>query len=137
MIETCLKEGKIVPMEVTIALLQNAMKASGSHRFLIDGFPRAMDQAMKFEEQVCPSRAVLYFECPEDVMLKRLLKRGESSGRADDNVETIRKRFKTFNEVSMPVINYYAANDKIIIVSCLNNPEKVYEETKRAIAQIV
>lgn len=39
-------------MEVTIALLENAMLASGQKRFLIDGFPRKMDQALKFEEQV-------------------------------------------------------------------------------------
>lgn len=52
-----IKEGLIVPMEVTIALLENAMKeameTSKATRFLIDGFPRKMDQALKFEEVVC------------------------------------------------------------------------------------
>lgn len=52
LIKTYIREGKIVPMEVTIALLENAMLASGQKRFLIDGFPRKMDQALKFEEQV-------------------------------------------------------------------------------------
>ncbi|KAF9907778.1 hypothetical protein BX616_000336, partial [Lobosporangium transversale] len=50
LIRSYIKEGKIVPMEVTIALLENAMLASGQTRFLIDGFPRKMDQALKFEE---------------------------------------------------------------------------------------
>ncbi|KAF9428475.1 hypothetical protein BGZ94_002266 [Podila epigama] len=50
LIKTYIKEGKIVPMEVTIALLENEMLASGQTRFLIDGFPRKMDQALKFEE---------------------------------------------------------------------------------------
>jgi len=45
-------QGKIVPMEITINLLKNAMVQSGGHRFLIDGFPRQMDQALKFEETV-------------------------------------------------------------------------------------
>jgi len=48
-------QGKIVPMEITINLLKNAMVQSGGHRFLIDGFPRQMDQALKFEETVGPS----------------------------------------------------------------------------------
>jgi UMP-CMP kinase len=47
-----IKEGLIVPMEITIALLEKAMKESKGTRFLIDGFPRAIDQALKFEETV-------------------------------------------------------------------------------------
>lgn len=77
LINSYIKEGLIVPMEITIALLYNAMKASKGDRFLIDGFPRKMDQALKFEEVVCPSQFTLYFECPEGEMEKRLLKRGE------------------------------------------------------------
>ena len=50
---------------------------------------------------------VLAFDCPEDAMRERLLARGQSSGRADDNEETIVKRFRTFVEQSKPVITYY------------------------------
>lgn len=42
--------------------------------------------------------AVLALDCPEEVLIERLLKRGETSGRTDDNVETARKRFHTYNE---------------------------------------
>jgi UMP-CMP kinase len=63
LIQTCIREGTIVPMRVTIKLLENAMRATlesksgsgweaGKGRFLIDGFPRKMDQALKFEEDV-------------------------------------------------------------------------------------
>lgn len=116
-----IREGLIVPMEVTIALLEQAMKeamAEGkAKRFLIDGFPRKMDQAVKFEEVVVPSKLVLFFECPEEVMLKRLLKRGESSGRVDDNIESIRKRFNVFTETSMPVIDAFEKQNKVKKVS--------------------
>lgn len=107
LIRTYIREGQIVPMEVTIKLLENAMRAalqskSGSGwgddkgRFLIDGFPRKMDQALKFEEDVCQSSLVLFFTTDEETMLKRLLKRGETSGRDDDNIESIKKRFGVF-----------------------------------------
>jgi UMP-CMP kinase len=64
LIQTCIKEGTIVPMEVTVKLLENAMSAAleeprrsegwknGKGRFLVDGFPRKMDQALRFEEEV-------------------------------------------------------------------------------------
>lgn len=112
-----IREGLIVPMEVTIALLEQAMKEAMAEgkgkRFLIDGFPRKMDQAVKFEEVVVPSKLVLYFECPEEVMLRRLLKRGESSGRVDDNIESIRKRFAVFIDTSMPVIDAFDKENKV------------------------
>nr|KAJ3418359.1 bifunctional uridylate/adenylate kinase [Polyrhizophydium stewartii] len=131
LINTYIKEGKIVPMEITIALLRIAMSKSGGKRFLVDGFPRQMDQALKFEELVCESKIVLYFECPEEEMLKRLLKRGETSGRVDDNIESIRKRFETFRDTSYPVIEYYDKIGKVKKVSCLNPVDKVYAQTRR------
>ncbi|KAF9433527.1 hypothetical protein BGZ76_009317 [Entomortierella beljakovae] len=130
LIKSYIKEGKIVPMEVTIALLENAMIASGQTRFLIDGFPRKMDQALKFEEVVVPSKFTLYFECPEEVMLKRLMKRGETSGRSDDNIESIKKRFRTFTDTSYPVIEYYNKSGKVHTVSCVDSPEAVYSKVK-------
>jgi UMP-CMP kinase len=117
LIANIIKEGKIVPVEITLELLKNAMGASGSNRFLIDGYPRKMDQALKFEEVITPCKAVLFFDCPEDVMLERLLKRGETSGRTDDNVESIQKRFVTFKETSYPVIEYYEKLNKVIKVN--------------------
>lgn len=53
-----------------------------------------MDQALKFDQSVCPSRAVLFFSATEDVMLERLEERGKTSGREDDNKESIVKRFR-------------------------------------------
>lgn len=133
-----IREGIIVPMEITVTLLSNAMAAileekkkkgenSGEQisRFLIDGFPRKMDQAIYFEETVCPSPGTLFLSCPEDVMLDRLLKRGETSGRDDDNIESIKKRFRVFEETSMPVVNYYEKMGKVMSVSAVGTETEV------------
>ncbi|TPX55128.1 hypothetical protein PhCBS80983_g05575 [Powellomyces hirtus] len=133
LINTYIKEGKIVPMEITIALLHAAMKEAKSSRFLIDGFPRKMDQALKFEEAVVKSKFVLYFECPEEEMLKRLLKRGETSGRVDDNIESIKKRFRVFEDTSYPVIEHYQDQGKVQKVSCKQPIASVYAQTKDVI----
>ncbi|KAJ3324882.1 hypothetical protein HDU76_013300 [Blyttiomyces sp. JEL0837] len=154
LINNIIKEGQIVPMEITISLLHAAMKKSGGKRFLIDGFPRQMDQAEKFEEEsggkrflidgfprqmdqaekfeeeVCESKLVLFYECPEEEMLRRLLKRGETSGRVDDNIESIKKRFQVFKDTSYPVVEAYEKRGKVAKVSCINTVDGVYKETK-------
>ena len=135
MIKSYIKEGQIVPMEVTIQLLENALNASieenGNRKFLIDGFPRKMDQAVAFEEKVVPSKFTLFFDCPEKAMRERLLKRGETSGRADDNEESIVKRFKTFVDTTMPVVEKFEKEGKVVKVDATKNPEEVYEDVKK------
>jgi len=121
-------------MEVTVALIENAMKGAirtqGKSKFLIDGFPRKLDQAYKFEEEVCPSAFTLFFDTTEDVMLERLMKRGETSGRADDNIESIKKRFRTFKETSYPVVEYFKAQGKVVDVDAAGSPVDVYTHVK-------
>ena len=66
--------------------------------------------------QVCDCTAVLMFDCPEEVMVERLLERGKTSGRVDDNEETIRKRFHTFQQATLPVIEHYQQLNKVKLV---------------------
>jgi UMP-CMP kinase len=60
---------------------------------------------------------VLFFDCPEEVMAERLIVRGATSGRADDNEVTIRKRFATFRDSSMPVVAALARLGKVNLLS--------------------
>ncbi|RXK37436.1 UMP-CMP kinase [Tremella mesenterica] len=150
LIKDYIREGKIVPMEVTVKLLENAMRVSlsnppvtsgplaehwknGKGRFLIDGFPRKMDQALKFDEAVCKSSFVLFINTTEEVMLVRLLERGKTSGRADDNKESIVKRFRTFVETSMPVVDYYRAREKVVEIDSSPPADVVYDNVRVAI----
>lgn len=134
-IQQHIKNGTIVPMEVTIGLLSDAMerikKNEGKTRFLIDGFPRKLDQAVKFEEDVVRARFVLFFDADEATMLKRLLERGKSSGREDDNEESIRKRFRTFEETSMPVVDAFERDGRVEKVDALKSVEEVYGLVKQ------
>lgn len=131
-----IKEGTIVPQEITIALLEQAIKdkySTGATRFLVDGFPRKMDQALTFEQQIAKSSFTLFFECPENVMLDRLLERGKTSGRTDDNIESIKKRFRTFIDTSMPVVDYFEKQGKIVKVQCDQPVDVVYGKVKDAL----
>ncbi|KAI0851525.1 uridylate kinase [Daldinia vernicosa] len=143
-----IRNGLIVPMEVTIALLEAAMRqildetststdaaAQGRKKgkFLIDGFPRKLDQALKFEEAVVPARFVLFYDCPEAEMERRLLERGKTSGREDDNAESIRKRFRTFIDTSMPVVDYFEKQDRVVKVDARLKPDEVFAITQKEI----
>jgi adenylate kinase/UMP-CMP kinase len=131
--EAVMKEGKLVSQEVTIGLLRAAMVASSKTEFLIDGFPRALDHAKTFERQIKPCELVLFFDCPEEVMTERLLSRGKTSGRTDDNAETIRKRFKTFVESSLPVVGHYEAQGKAHKISAIQPPDEVFLEVQKVL----
>merc|ERR1719410_2114383 len=100
MIRTIIAEGKLVPAKVTVRLLQQAMAQAateGKTHFLIDGFPRNMDNVTTWEAQVAAAadvRGVLFFDASEEAMTQRLL--GRNEGRDDDNLATVQRRVVTF-----------------------------------------
>jgi len=149
LIQNCIREGIIVPMEVTIKLLENAMHArleekistagwaEGQGLFLIDGFPRKMDQALKFEEDVCVSSLTLFFTTTEEVMANRLLERGKTSGREDDNIESIKKRFQTYKNDTMPVIQHYNELNKVTEIDSSPSVDVVYATARKVINELL
>lgn len=72
-------------------------------------------QGQEFEKEIAPCTKIIYFEVSDATMTERLINRGKSSGRVDDNVETIKKRLNTFHQHSKPVIEAYSS--KCVIVS--------------------
>ncbi|KAJ2559884.1 bifunctional uridylate/adenylate kinase [Coemansia sp. RSA 1933] len=130
--------GWIVPHEITVKLLRKQiMQHPGHDLFLIDGFPRNIEQAKVFEDTLCVPKKVLYFECPEEKLLERLLERGKTSGRSDDNAESIKKRFHTYFNTSKPVIDDYTKQGKVIKISCMGSKDDVYAKTKKQMAAFI
>ncbi|XP_052211614.1 UMP-CMP kinase 3-like isoform X2 [Diospyros lotus] len=129
MIENMIKEGKIVPSEVTVKLLERAMQQSGNEKFLIDGFPRNEENRAAFETVTgIQPKFVLFFDCPAEEMERRILSRNQ--GRDDDNIDTIRKRFKVYMESSLPVIEYYNSKGKVRKIDAAKPVEEVFEAVK-------
>ena len=71
---------------------------------------------------------ILNFDCPEDVLVERLLDRGKTSGRADDNPESIRNRIKVFNSSTRPALDFYTRFGKVHTVSSTGTIEEVYSQ---------
>jgi adenylate kinase family enzyme len=141
-IKRTIELGQLVPVEVTLALLRSSMRTSRGTKFLVDGFPRALDQAAAFEAVVCSPSRVLFIDTSDDVMTARLLHRGKTSGRGDDNPATIKLRLKTFHEQSMPVLDLYNAEGKVCVcvlgvIACVVGAVSVGELCACSVAGVV
>jgi adenylate kinase len=127
-----LAAGQIVPSEVTVAMLMEAIaKTPNPTGYIIDGFPRKLDQAQMFED-VCRSSGIVYLDCEEAIMEKRLLDRAAAgSGRTDDNIETIRRRFKVNQVECMPVVDKYKAEERLTTIQSGGSKEEVYADVQK------
>jgi len=107
LINSCIKEGKLVPVEITVKLLLAAMQQSKTQSFLLDGFPRSIDNYEGWCAAVGDQADVaccLFYECGQGELERRLLDRGKTSGRDDDNIQSIKKRFITFMNETSPIV---------------------------------
>lgn len=135
-IDTHIKNGTIVPVQITCSLLKRAMESSGKNRFLIDGFPRNQDNLDGWNKEmsdVATVIRVLFFNCPEQVCVERCLSRGKTSGRTDDNEESLKKRIKTYNESTMLIIEHYRKLDLVSEINAGNSPDAVFEDVKKVL----
>ena len=128
-------EGGLVPFELTVQILINGLIANPSKNYLIDGFPRAVEQAIYFEQHVCECQQVLFYDVNEDTLMERCLARASQSvvQREDDNAETLRKRLKAFQDYSRPVVDLYKKFGKVRTIDASQSIAKVYEETRQAV----
>ncbi|KAJ0971034.1 hypothetical protein J5N97_018993 [Dioscorea zingiberensis] len=129
MILDTIKEGKIVPSEITVNLIRRAIETSENHKFLIDGFPRSDENRIAFERIVgAEPDIVLFFDCPEEEMVKRVLSRNQ--GRIDDNIETVKKRLKVFHTLNLPIVNYYSGKGKVHKINAVGTVDEIFEKVR-------
>ena len=104
--------GQLIPDELMVSILAGVYDSFGDHKGVIfDGFPRTIPQAealkKMLDERGDKVAAMIELDVPEDELMKRLLLRGQQSGRADDNEETIKKRLVVFHSQTQPLIEWY------------------------------
>ncbi|XP_071154906.1 uncharacterized protein [Mytilus edulis] len=129
-----MEKGELVPLETVLMLLKDNMiaRAPNSRGFLIDGYPREMEQGVRFEDEVRESDFLLYFNVSEETMTSRLLGRAQTSGRVDDNEETIKQRLKTFSENKNAIMEYYSKGNKMEMITAEKSVDEVFAEVVRA-----
>lgn len=141
-IDAIIKEGKIVPVQITLNLLKRAIIDDGRtcNRFLIDGFPRNWDNLRGWEGSMldtCLVEAVMFIDCPEAELEKRLLRRGLTSGRSDDNLATAKKRFQTFYAATLPIVEHFEGKNLLIRVRGDSSIDDVYAQLRNALLPLI
>ena len=133
--------GNLIPDEQMIELLKNYINSlpQGCRGVIFDGFPLTVEQAhaltaMLDEHQMDAYMLDLYAE--EDVIIERLLNRGKISGRADDNLETIKKRLRIYNETTRPISDYYLRRHKYFLINSNINPECTWSQMDVILKQL-
>lgn len=136
-------KGELVPDEVVVGMVRNFMKEhSSSKGFIFDGFPRTTPQAEALDNLLSEFGAkidiVLGLEVIEDELVKRLLLRGETSGRADDqSEETIRNRFKEYQTKTLPLMDYYTKKNSYVGVNGMGEIDHIQSSLREEINKVL
>ncbi|MCB9425582.1 MAG: adenylate kinase [Flavobacteriales bacterium] len=129
--KTYIDKGDLVPDEVTIKMLQDEVEKNASTEgFLFDGFPRTLAQADALDSFLSTKNwevtGTVALEADDEVLVKRLLERGKTSGRADDQDEDlIRNRYVEYNEKTAPLMDYYKKQNKFYPVNGIGTIEEI------------
>ena len=134
-------KGQLVPDEVVIGMISSALDDNtGARGFLFDGFPRTSAQAEALDNLLYIKKAsiaiMLAMIVSEEELVKRLVKRGETSGRSDDNNEqVIRARIAEYHSKTAAVADYYTKFEKVITVKGEGSVEDIFNALCKEIDQ--
>lgn len=135
-VKDIMDRGQLVPDEVLTALIREKLAGMDRVRVIFDGFPRNVAQAraldVLLEELSAPIIGVPLLEVPDEELIRRIVERGQNSGRSDDTEEVARQRQLVYREQTQPLIDYYGARVKVI--NGLGSLDDVYGQITRALA---
>ncbi|KAI1721821.1 adenylate kinase domain-containing protein [Ditylenchus destructor] len=134
LIDFHIRNGTIVPVEITCKLIENAMlKEENAPGFLIDGFPRNQNNLEGWQREMGDKvkvHFILYLSAPLNICYERCLNRGQ--GRTDDNEESMKKRIVTYNSQTLPIIQHYAAQNSVREIDSTKSADEVYKLVEKA-----
>lgn len=133
-----ISKGNLVPDEIMIEILEDLIKKNLDKKgFIFDGYPRTLSQGEALDNKLKKNglniAAVLSLEVRDRELNNRLLKRGQLSGRSDDNGHTIKSRLQVYHEQTEPLKEYYAKQDKLITIPGEGSVDEVFKLIEQAI----
>ena len=125
-------KGQLIPDELMVSILASVYDSFGKeHKGVIfDGFPRTIPQAEALKsmlnERGHKIAAMIELDVPEDELMTRLIKRGQESGRSDDNEETIKKRLDVYHNQTAPLIEWYSKENLHHHINGLGELDRIF-----------
>lgn len=137
--ESYISKGNLVPDTMIIDILSKQIEnqSNGSNGIILDGFPRTVAQAEALEimlnEMNKEISVLIDVKVDENELIKRLVTRGQTSGRCDDNLETIKKRLNVYHTLTEPVNEFYKNSDKYISIDGMGTIAEIFDRISSTI----
>ena len=140
-VKDIIEHGGLASDEIVTEIIEKfILNHSDSNGFLFDGFPRTVKQAEILEELFkkynMELNGVLSLEVPEELLIERMLERGKTSGRADDNIESIHFRFVEYENKTKPVLHFYEDRKCLHPINGVGTIEDIFEDLCKTINSI-
>ena len=137
--KTYINQGQLIPDSLMIRILEEIIEnePKAQKGVILDGFPRTIAQAEALDRFMAKHgrevKHVIGLEVPEDELIDRMIKRGQQTGRADDNPETIKNRLKVYHESTTPLREFYKNAGKYRKINGSGSVNDIFEEIAKAI----
>ena len=140
--EGYVSKGQLVPDDLIIKMLAEVLdRVPNEKGFIFDGFPRTLEQGEALDkllkEKGTSILAALNLDVEENILIERLLKRGELSGRKDDNLETIQARLGVYRQQTEPLKDFYRKQGKNVNIKGTGNVEDIFEQICEFLDRII
>jgi len=130
-VDEIMKSGGLVSSAIIVALMQKRMKDHPGKRVLLDGFPRSAENARDLVTLCGKPELALHLDCDDTILIERILSRGRSGARADDNIETALQRIRTYHKYHNLTLEFLRTEHvPIVNLDCSATPDGVWEQLK-------
>lgn len=131
-------KGELVPDEVIIGMIDSYLDKMGKvNGVIFDGFPRTVAQAQALKELLATYKTnvaiCLNLEVPNDELMTRLIERGKTSGRSDDNAETIKARLDVYEKQTKPVLEFYQKEGVAVNIKGVGSIDGIFADIAAAV----
>jgi len=140
-VEPLLASGKLVPDEITIALIRERLtEPDAEEGFVLDGFPRNLAQAEALDDMLAEIGrgldAILFFDLPDEVATERMLRRAAEESRPDDTPEVIAERLRTYHEQTEAVVEHHRVTGRLVPLHAERTIDEVWLEIQDALERL-
>lgn len=141
--DSYISKGQLIPDDLMIRVLGSVLDENPektARGVIFDGFPRTIPQAealkKMLEERGTQLDAVVGLEVPEDELVRRMIKRGQDTGRADDNIDTIKNRLDVYHKQTQPLRDHYIKEGSYHAIDGSGDTERIFADIKNRLDKV-